>query len=127
MKLLVGIVVLTAVILSVVPAVRAAEPSELDASGKTTGEPFSPDAGASVNLPFQTNENFSLGAVTESSTDAAEAAKLAKELANRIASLISAPFQANEDWGYGSTGTGYKFTLNIEPVIPISIRKSCHL
>ena len=37
------------------------------------------------------------------------------------------PFQANEDWGFGPTGNGYKFTLNIQPVIPISISKDWNL
>jgi len=37
------------------------------------------------------------------------------------------PFQANEDWGYGPTGNGYKFTLNIQPVVPISISKDWNL
>ncbi len=37
------------------------------------------------------------------------------------------PFQANEDFGYGPTGNGYKFTLNIQPVIPISISKDWNL
>ena len=37
------------------------------------------------------------------------------------------PFQANEDFGYGPSHNGYKFTLNIQPVIPISISKDWNL
>jgi hypothetical protein len=99
-----------------VPGVCAAEPSEVDLKGSALGERFAPDARVSLSLPLQTNANLSLGAVTESSDEAAEADRLAKQLANPISSLISVPFQANEDWGFGPTGNGYKFTLNIQPL-----------
>ena len=41
--------------------------------------------------------------------------------------MISVPFQANEDFGYGPSHNRYKFTLNIQPAIPISISKDWNL
>jgi len=54
------------------------------------------------------------------------AAELAKKLANPIASLISAPFQNNTDIGIGDN-LGSRNTLNIQPVIPISITENLNL
>ncbi len=56
-----------------------------------------------------------------------QAAELAKQLSNPVASLISVPFQANEDFNMGPTGDGYQFKLNFQPVIPISISKDWNL
>ena len=50
-----------------------------------------------------------------------DADELAKKLSNPIASLISVPFQINFDLGAGAGGDGFAFTINIQPVIPISI------
>lgn len=46
---------------------------------------------------------------------------LAKQLANPIASLSSVPFQLNYDDGIGTSDDGDRFTLNVQPVIPVSI------
>ena len=45
---------------------------------------------------------------------------LAKQLSNPVASLISVPFQFNYDEEYGPND-GQKATLNIQPVIPVSL------
>jgi hypothetical protein len=118
-----GVTVLTLGFFSVVPGIRAIQPPEVDASGNVIGEPAALGEGALISLPLKTIENFSFGTVTESSAEAAEADKLAKQLANPISSLISVPFQADEDFAYGPSHNGYKFTLNIQPVIPISISR----
>ena len=51
----------------------------------------------------------------------ATAADLARRLSNPVASLISVPFQQNLDFGLGADGDGARSTLNIQPVVPLSV------
>lgn len=52
---------------------------------------------------------------------------LAKKLANPVASLISVPFQGNYDGDIGPNDEGERWTLNIQPVIPISLTEEWNL
>lgn len=52
--------------------------------------------------------------------------ELAKKLQNPVADLISVPLQFNYDDGYGPKDGG-RYTLNIQPVIPISISDEWNL
>jgi hypothetical protein len=52
---------------------------------------------------------------------------LAKELANPVSSLISVPLQSNLDFGGGLNHGGFRYTLNIQPVIPFKLSEDWNL
>ncbi len=55
-----------------------------------------------------------------------ETEELAKKLQNPVASLISVPLQSNWDFGIGPRNA-MRYTLNIQPVIPISLTRNWNL
>jgi hypothetical protein len=62
--------------------------------------------------------DLTAGAQDEAGDDAAE---LAKKLSNPVAALITVPFQNNFEFGGGPNDGGFRYTLNFQPVVPISL------
>jgi hypothetical protein len=52
---------------------------------------------------------------------------LAKQLQNPVAHLISVPLQNNYDAHLGRRGDGFRYTLNVQPVIPFSLNEKWNL
>ena len=64
--------------------------------------------------------------ISAQAQEAAAEPDLAQQLANPVASLISVPFQAYWDFGIG-VNDATRFTLNIQPVIPLSLNEEWNL
>lgn len=60
-------------------------------------------------------------------SQADQAVELAKQLSNPVASLISVPIQTNYDFGIGPSNSGFRFTTNVQPVIPIALTPKLNL
>ena len=52
---------------------------------------------------------------------------LAKKLSNPVAALISVPIQLNYDPNVGPQRAGERWTLNIQPVVPITLNENWNL
>lgn len=68
--------------------------------------------------------------VDATETDAMDSSALddlAKKLLNPVAALVSVPVQSNFEFDGGPDGDGFKYQLNLQPVIPITLNEDWNL
>ena len=72
------------------------------------------------------SSSLPLLAATTAGTAEDQQAKLAMELNNPVAALISIPLQSNWDFGIGPNDA-YRYTLKVQPVIPIKVNEDWNI
>ena len=123
-QIVLGLTLFTVGILSVVPGIRAAESSVVDANKDAIGEPFAPDSGVTLTLPLQRSKNLSLGAVTESPDTEPSASELNRQLTNPVSSIWSIANQFNN---FELNNGHWNNNWNFQPVMPVSLTKDWNL
>jgi hypothetical protein len=114
-----GIAVFALGLLLVVQGVRAMQP--FDSSANPVEDPFAPDAHVSLRVPLQSGENFSFGAVTESSDGEESASELNRKLTNPVSSIWSISNQFNN---FELNNGHWNNNWNFQPVLPVSLTKT---
>lgn len=85
--------------------------------------------GQEMEMPhsrYKTTSKLSLiglGLLALNANAADGAVDLAKQLANPIAALVSVPVQLNYDENIGPNDAGERWTLNVQPVVPIELNQ----
>ena len=122
-----GIAVLVLGLVLISRCVLAAQSSEVDSSLNLDREAFAPEAHVSPGVPWQSRENLSLGAVTQSSTgDEGEesASELNRKLTNPVSSIWSISNQFNN---FELNNGQWNNNWNFQPVMPVSVTKDLNL
>src|SRR5271170_3143112 len=108
-----------------IPA-KNVEPMTLECSDRPEAQfSASPSALTTSQGKYLTLDDAAATAPAESADESSEA-ELVKKTLNPVANLISVPFQYNLDFGIGPKNA-QRSTLNIQPVIPISISKDWNI
>lgn len=82
-----------------------------------------PNEAKKMDPPTSDRSTPTFDEASQTQTPEQDAQALAKKLANPVASLISLPLQNNFDFGMGPNEDGFRYTLNVQPVIPIALSK----